>query len=230
MLVKGLQKTSAVDYPGNLACTIFLPACNFRCPFCYNKDLVLDPDKLETVNLDELFALLVKRKGLIDGVVITGGEPCLQKDLPEFIKKIKGLGLKVKLDTNGCFPEMLKLVLPYIDYVAMDIKGSKENYDKCAGVKVNMSKIQESIDLIKGFGVDYEFRLTLVSSLHSEKDLMAIASWLKGSKKFCLQQFQRDFDLLNESYKNTQLYTPDELNDFKKKLEPFFGKVEVRGL
>src|SRR3989338_1289419 len=189
--IKGLQKTSLVDFPSCLACTVFISTCNFRCGFCYNVDLVDDSNKLKEYTEEDILKFLEKRKNVLDGVCITGGEPALYDNLRGFISKIKSRGFKVKLDTNGARPDILKSLIDdgLLDYIAMDIKSSKEKYSKAAGIKVDIDKIQESINLIRDSGVDYEFRTTVVPDFFSEEDAKSIGEWLKGSKKYALQQF-----------------------------------------
>jgi len=228
---KGFQKTTLIDFPGKVACTFFLANCNFRCPFCYNASLVFD--KGTGFEMDETRALefLAERKGFLDGVCITGGEPLLHR-LEEFLKKVKALGLLVKLDTNGSRPEALKSLLAagLLDYVAMDIKASKKGYEKAAGTKVDLEKIGQSISLIRNSGVDYEFRCTVVPSLHNEKGLLEIGEWLKGSKRLFLQQFNSSVPLLDVSLQGTSPFSAEEMRHFAGSLKPFFGEVGLRGI
>lgn len=227
--IKGLQKTSLIDYPGKVCCAIFLGGCDFRCPFCYNIDLVLNPNKLPTIPEEEFLEFLKKRKKWLDGVCLGGGEPCIHQDLPEFIRKIKNLGFLVKLDTNGSKPEMLEKLLKekLLDYIAMDIKAPLEKYDKAAGVKADKKAIQKSIDLIRNSGVEYEFRSTILPRLHSKQDLLSIGKWLKGSKRFFIQQFRNE-KTLNPEFQKENVFKPEELNGFKEMLKPYFKEVEVR--
>ena len=170
MKILGFVKTSMVDYPGNIVSTIFLGGCNFRCPFCHNPDLA-DNKGIE-LDKEKIFSFLKKRNGLIDGVCVSGGEPTIYSDLPSFLKDIKALGLKVKLDTNGSHPEMLKSVIEdgLVDYVAMDVKSSFKHYDNASGVHVDMEKIKDSIDIIKSSNVEYEFRTTMVPRFVRRED------------------------------------------------------------
>ena len=192
--IKGLQKTSLVDYPGIVACTIFISSCNFRCPFCQNPDLVNDSKELKEISELRIMEFLLSRKGKIDGVCITGGEPTLYLHLKRLIKGIKMLGLKVKIDTNGANPAILQDLLDseLIDFVAMDIKSDKENYSKASGVKVDISKIERSVSLIMESYVDYEFRSTVVPDFFNEKIVRNIGKWLNGATKFSLQKLWRD--------------------------------------
>lgn len=189
MIIAGLQKVSLVDYDGCVATTIFTAGCNFRCPFCHNAVVVLG--KTDFYTEGEVMSHIRARIGLIDAVVISGGEPTIQPDLVEFIEKIKALGLKVKLDTNGTHPEVLKTLLNknLIDYVAMDIKNGLSNYNEISGRVVDTTKIQESINLLKTSSIDYEFRTTLVEGYHTEKDIHEIGKLIAGTKKYFLQKF-----------------------------------------
>jgi pyruvate formate lyase activating enzyme len=193
MKISGLQKVTLLDYPGSVACTIFTPGCNFRCPFCHNSPLVTDVGHAGNIPLDEFFALLDKRKGLLDGVCITGGEPTLQEGLAEFIAEIRKRGFKVKLDTNGYDPAKLKSLIDQglLDYVAMDIKNSKEKYPLTTGVKnLDFSKIEQSIALLKEDKVEYEFRTTAVAEFHTGEDFKGIAQMIKGCHKYFIQNFK----------------------------------------
>jgi len=226
--IKGLQKTSMVDYPPYLSCTVFISSCNFKCGFCYNVDLVNDSKELKEYSEDEILKFLVGRKNLLDGVCITGGEPTLYPGLKEFIVKIKEIGYKVKLDTNGTNPSILKELIKLVDYVAMDIKSSKEKYSLAAGCKVDLDKIQESIDLIKKSKVDYEFRTTVLPGFFDETDVISIGKWLKGSKKYALQQFAKKETTLDPKFMKIKSYDIKELNEFKEILKPYFDEVELR--
>lgn len=232
LVFKGIQKTTLIDFPGKLACTLFLPKCDFRCPFCYNKQLVLDQDTGIEITEKHMLKFLDERKGFLEGVCITGGEPLLHPGLLKFLEKLKGQGFLTKLDTNGSRPEALAKILgkKAVDYVAMDVKASKGNYDRAAGTKVNLKAIEESIGLIKEKAADYEFRTTVVPVLHSEKDILQIGNWLKGSKRFFLQGFNSDPPLLDEALQGSKAYGEEELQHFAEILKPFFGEVKVRGL
>lgn len=191
MEIIGFEKLSLVDYDGHTACTLFTGGCNFRCPFCHNGDLVLSPKSFEEYSEETVFSYLKKRQGLLDGVVITGGEPTMQSDLPEYIQKIKGFGYDVKLDTNGTNPKMLETLVKQglIDYVAMDIKSSQDGYGKAIGLKGFPTKVAESVEFLKTNVVDYEFRITLVAELITREDIEKMAKWLCGAKMMVLQHF-----------------------------------------
>lgn len=227
--IKAIQKTSLVDFPPHVACTIFVGGCNFRCSFCHNPDLIVQ-DTLPDMDTESLFDFLKKRKEVLSGVCITGGEPTIYgQDLKEFIIKLKELGYAVKLDTNGTNPEIVKEFIEeeLIDYVAMDIKASPESYEKVTKVKVDLSRIQNTIDILKDF--DHEFRTTAVPSLVTKEDLLKIGEWLKGSKRFYIQQFVSKVDLLDKDLENTEPYNIDRLAEFKEMLKPYFDEVKVRG-
>jgi len=230
LTIKGLHKTTLIDYPDKVACTIFLPRCNFRCGFCYNKDLVVDYDPMPTLSEEEVLGFLKDRKKWLDGVVFTGAEPTLHEELISFIPKVKELGYLVKVDTNGTNPDFLKELIDkkLVDYVAMDIKASLENYDKVTNVKVDIDKIKESVEILKNGSVDYEFRLTCVPGLHTKEDIGKIGELLKGSKKMCLQQFKHVGKMIDESLMNVKPFTKDELSGFKEVMEKYVDTVEVR--
>ena len=191
MKLHGLQKMTLLDFPGHVACTVFLGGCDFRCPFCHNFELV-DGTAPAVMDDTEFFAFLEKRHGLLDGVAITGGEPCLHPDLPDFIRKIREMGFSVKLDTNGYHPALLKELLDenLVDYVAMDIKNSPEHYAQTVGLKeLDLSPVRESVRLLMEGSVDYEFRTTVVDELHKEEDFRAMGKWIRGAKQYFLQPF-----------------------------------------
>lgn len=228
--IRGLQKTTLVDYPGKVACTVFLPDCNLRCPFCHNPALINDVESLPEVAEDEFFSFLESHGKWLDGVCITGGEPCLSPDLPVFLKKIRDKGFLVKLDTNGSLPDCLKPLFDdkLVDFVAMDIKASPERYSEAAGVRVNISRIQDSINLIRSSGVSYEFRTTVIPRLHSRDDLLEIGEWLKGSDVYVLQQFRGDFGTLDPLWAEEESYPREKFQGFKEMLNPYFKKVVLR--
>ena len=187
----GLQKMTLLDFPGLVACTVFLGGCDFRCPFCHNFELV-DGSAPAVMEEDELFAFLEKRRGLLDGVAITGGEPCLRPDLPELMRRIRSLGFAVKLDTNGTHPALLRAILDegLADYVAMDIKNRPEKYARTAGLeKIDLAPVRESARVLMDGAADYEFRTTVVDELHEASDFEAIGAWIAGAKQYFLQAF-----------------------------------------
>jgi len=188
--IQGLQKTSLIDYPGKIACVVFTYGCNFACPFCHNPQLVSGKPGLQ-ITSGEFFKFLNQRRGLLEGVVITGGEPTLHSDLCEFIINIKNLGFAIKLDTNGAKPQLLAKIIKkhLVDYIAMDIKASVENYNKSAGVDVDIDKILQSIKLIINSNIEHEFRSTLVPGLHNESEVKKMAQMIKHADKWILQEF-----------------------------------------
>jgi len=227
--IKGMQKTSLIDYPDKVSCVVFLGGCNFRCPYCQNPSLVEKHEDLPTLPEDGLFAFLEKRKNVLDGVVITGGEPTIWKDLPAFISRIKKMGLLVKLDTNGSNPMMLETLLKQrlVDFVAMDIKAPLAKYGTATNSPVDTAAIRRSVKAIRSGGTDYEFRTTVTPKLHTEEDVVAIGKELAGSKKYVLQQF-RAISTLDPAFRNEKPYPEERLKSIAKKLERFFDSVEVR--
>lgn len=230
MKISGLQKLTLLDYPGHIACTIFTNGCNYRCPFCQNASLVLRPMEQPEITEDELFSFLKKRVGILQGVCITGGEPTLHSDLIRLIQKIKQLGFFVKLDTNGSSPDMLdELITKHlIDYVAMDIKNSKEKYGITVGLQnFDITYIEKSADILMKGSLPYEFRTTLVKEFHNAEDLLSIGRWLSGSEKYFLQSFKDSGDLIQEGLHE---HTKQELLHFKELVSPYFKLVELRGV
>ena len=231
MEIGGLQKTTLIDFPGRIAATIFLCGCNFRCPWCYSSELVL-PEKIKNqpkITEKEFFGFLKSRKGLLEGVVICGGEPTINKDLPDFIKKIKNLGFSVKIDTNGSSPQMLKNLIDkkLIDYVAMDIKGPKEKYSQFIGTKLNIRKIQKSIDVLKQGKVDYEFRSTILPLVHKKEDIIEMAKWISGAKRYYLQNFRPE-KTLNPNFEKIKPYSQEFLLEIQEAISPFFENCQAR--
>ncbi len=193
MEIKGFIETSLIDWDGKIASVIFLPGCNFRCPFCHNSQLVQKPDELATVEWESVVAQLSRHRGWIDGVVVTGGEPTIHPELPSLLRAVKEMGLATKLDTNGYLPEVLRHLIDgrLVDYVAMDIKAAPdERYSRAAGVKVNLKLIEASVALLMASGVDYEFRTTVVPLFMKKSDVREIGKAVKGARKWALQQFK----------------------------------------
>ena len=189
MLIGGLQKLTLLDFPERVACTVFTYGCNLRCPYCHNASLVVD--KPNFIKEDEFFSFLNKRVGILDGVCVSGGEPLLNKDIGTFLKKIKDLGYKVKLDTNGTNPKLLEELINegLVDYVAMDVKNSLSKYVETVGTSVDVDEIAKSIKLLLSDKVDYEFRTTVVKNLHNEESIKELALMIKGAKRYFLQNF-----------------------------------------
>lgn len=229
MQIHGFNKTTLLDYPGHVAATIFTGNCNFRCPFCHNASLVLHPDSEPSYSSDEILAFLQKRKNVLSGLCITGGEPTLQSDLLDFIRKVKELGYLVKLDTNGYRPMVLRelLSLELIDMVAMDLKSSIEKYPVVAGVpSLDCSLIQKSVSLIMNSSIDYEFRTTVVKELHTPQDLVDLSYEIKGCKAYFLQPFQDSGDILKGSFSS---YSFEELNDMLSLIQKNIPNAQIRG-
>lgn len=229
MVISGFQKLTLLDYPSKTACLIFTQGCNFRCPFCHNKDLLCNGCDSK-FSEEEIFEYLDKRKGLIDGVCITGGEPLLQKDIEKFIFKIKDKGFLVKLDTNGSNPKRLKklLDLHLLDYIAMDIKNDFLTYDETSGVnKINIEKIKESIQIIENSNVEYEFRTTIVKQFHSLEKIESICKYLSPNARYYIQNY-KDCDTVLK--KGLTGFDKDELEDYKEKLNVTYPNVIIRGI
>ena len=225
----GLQKISLVDYEGKVACTLFTAGCNFRCPFCHNSDLVIYAKNVNYIPFDEILDYLNKRKGMLDAVVITGGEPTLMPDLKEKLYEIKKLGYKIKLDTNGTNPDIVKELvdLKLIDYVAMDIKNSYEAYSKTIGLEsYDSNKILESINYLLSGEVDYEFRTTLVKEFHSDEDIKNIAKMIQSAKRYYLQEFKNSDHCIESSLHEVPL---NDAMRFKSILLPYIKEVKLRG-
>ncbi len=231
MKLYGLQKMTLLDFPGHVACTVFTGGCNLRCPFCHNALLVTQLDDSSVIYDDEFFAFLQKRKGLLDGVCITGGEPLMQPDIEEFIIKIKQLGFKVKLDTNGCFLEKLKSLIEkdLLDAVAVDIKNSKEKYALTVGINnFDVLPIEQTVDfLLSQNKVDFEFRTTVCSPLHEIEDVEKIALWIKGTKHYYLQNFVDSGNLIGE---NITSLDKETLNKMLEKAQKIIPSAELRGV
>lgn len=229
--IKGFEKTSLIDYPPYTSSVIFIGGCNFRCKYCQNSDLVLKYKELPSLNEQEILKHLEEKKMWIDAVVITGGEPTLYNELIDFVRSIKKLGMKVKLDTNGTNPELMWDMMEegLLDYVAMDIKAPYESYENLTVFPVDMEKIKKSISLIKNSGVDYEFRTTPVPGLVNKEDVENIGKWLSGAKRYILQYFRVSHGILDKELENnTSSYTYEDLNQMAKTVEPFFEEVLVR--
>lgn len=234
-MISGLQRLTLLDYPGKIACTVFLGGCNFRCPFCHNGSLVVPGEISELMSEDEFFAFLDSRVGRLEGVCISGGEPTLTPNLADFVRKIKEKGFSVKLDTNGSRPEVLGSLIDenLLDYVAMDIKNSPENYGKTVGfnseLEVRNSKliesVRESAKILMEGRVDFEFRTTLCRELHSESDIEAIGKWLSGDEKFYLQSYRDEGDLLLGGF---SAYTEAERRELLKILQKYIPNASLR--
>jgi pyruvate formate lyase activating enzyme len=232
--IKGFIKASLLDWDGKIVSTLYVPGCNMRCPYCQNAELILNPKQYPTISKEEIKNFYLQRKDFLDGICLTGGEPCLYGDLAEFLEDFKEIGAQVKLDTNGTYPEKIRETIGknVVDYVAMDVKAplNFESYKKSSGIKDEklFSKVKESIRLIMNSKIDYEFRTTVVPSLHKEKDIVDIAKYLKGAKKYALQNFQ-NVNTLDKSFAEIEPYKREKLEKFAKKINPYINNVIIRG-
>jgi pyruvate formate lyase activating enzyme len=232
MKIYGFQKTTLLDYPEHVAATLFTGGCNFRCPFCQNAGLVCGFAESVCVPEEEVFAHLKKRQGILDGVCITGGEPTLQPDLEDFLRRVRDLGYQVKLDSNGYRPEVLRHLLEQglLDYVAMDIKASRDNYARVAGLQENFSIecIEESIALLQNSGIPYEFRTTAVKGLHTVAEFAEIGRWLAGSRAYFIQSYRDSAEVLNGA--GLESFSDAELTEMARLARNFIDRVELRGV
>lgn len=229
MLIHGLQKMTLLDFPGKVACTIFLGACDFRCPFCHNWELV-DGSAPAQMSDDELMDFLKKRTGVLEGVAITGGEPMINKDLPDLMRRIKALGFPVKVDTNGNHPEMLRQVIDegLVEYVAMDVKNSLDRYSATIGKECfDTTNVEESIQILLGSKIDYEFRTTVVAQLHDEDSFRGIGPMIEGAKHYYLQKFT-DRDTV--PFEGLCAPEDDEMRKYADIIRPYVPSVELRGV
>ncbi len=239
MRIGGLEKLTLIDYPGHLAAIVFTQGCNFRCHFCYNPQLVWprseSSDSIKEKGYlgwsqDDLFLFLAERKEKLNGVVITGGEPTLHPDLPDFIRQIKNLGYDVKLDSNGTNPDMLEYLIKekLIDYIAMDIKAPLDKYEQVVGAPVDLPRLEKSVRIIKESGLPYEFRSTLVPQLLNEEDIEAMGRLIEGARAWYLQDFKSDTELVNGSFRNKQAFTAVKMDDLAKIGQRFVPNCQVR--
>lgn len=231
MLLKGLQKLTLLDYPGKMACTVFSGGCNFKCPFCHNASLVLGErvQSTPTLEVEEFFAFLEKRKNILEGVCVSGGEPTLSPDILSFLNNIKELGFLVKLDSNGYRPDVLRAAIDggLVDYVAMDIKNSKEKYGMTVGIEnFDIAPIIESTQILMAGKVDFEFRTTLVRELHTEEDMHKIGEWLRGDEKYFIQTFKDSGDLILDKFSG---YDEKETEVLFNLLSHYVPNAQIRG-
>lgn len=230
MIVCGFQKLTLLDFPGRVAATVFTGGCNLRCPFCHNATLVTDTKETPILATDEVLAYLKKRQGILDGVCVTGGEPTLQVDLPDFLRRLKEMGYAVKLDTNGTSPEVLRRLIAehLVDYVAMDIKNCREKYGITAGkIPFDLSPIEESVKLLMSGGIPYEFRTTTVRGIHSAADFRAIGTWIAGAERYFLQGFVDSGSLIGGGF---EAFTPDEMKQFLAIVRQTVPNAQLRGI
>ena len=226
--IKGLEKFSPRDYPGIISATVFLGSCNFRCPYCHNAGLVLNPDDLPTFPMDYFIHFLDSRKDWLEGICITGGEPLLQPDLADFLSVLKERDLLVKLDTNGSFPSRLEDLIEknLVDSIAMDVKAPLENYEEVIGISVDINKIQRSIDIIKRSGKDYVFRTTAVPGLIDKTSIWEIGRMLDGARIFQLQPFS-PVNTLDPAFERVKPYKREQMQELGKSVEGFFSEVRI---
>ena len=231
MQICGLQKVTLIDFPGKVACTVFLGGCNFRCPWCYSKELVLPQNIALQPKISEkqFFDFLKTRQELLAGVVVCGGEPTIHKELPQFIKKIKKMNFLVKLDTNGSNPRALQRLLKdrLLDYVAMDVKAPQAKYREAAGVTIDGADIAKSIEILKASKIDFEFRTTVVPTIHTKEDIIQIAKWLSPAKKYYLQNFL-PIKTVSQAFEEKRPYSNEDLLDIQKAIVPLFEICEIR--
>ena len=229
MKIHGLQKMTLLDFPGRVACTVFFGGCDMRCPFCHNAEL-LDGSAPPVMDEEELLSFLKKRKGLLDGVAFTGGEPLLQKDLPELAGRIRELGYPVKLDTNGTHPDRLRKMIrnDLVQYVAMDIKNSPERYAETAGMNdIDIGPIRESVSILLEGITDYEFRTTTVAELHNDESFEQIGQWINGAKRYYLQRFT---DRETVPFEGLHAPTEEQMRHWAAIVRPYVPAVELRGV
>lgn len=230
MKIHGFQKTTLLDYPGHVAATVFVGGCNFRCPFCHNGMLVLEPEAQPEIPEEEVLSYLHKRRGILEGICVTGGEPTLQPDLEAFIRRIKGLGYLVKLDTNGGCPQILEQLLRegLLDYVAMDIKASPDNYAAAAGLKeINFDRIRQSICLLMESSISYEFRTTVVKGIHTLEEFEEIGRLLQGCRAYFLQGFRESEGMVGQG---CQAFSAREMEKMAELAGKYIDRVELRGV
>ena len=230
MRIHGLQKMTLLDYPGNVACTVFSGGCNMRCPFCHNAPLVTHLNDTPLIDENEVLSFLSTRKGLLDGVCFTGGEPLLQPDIASFIKKVRAFGYKIKLDTNGTFPDKLEELVGdgLIDYVAIDIKNTFEKYPETVGIKnFDVTPVKRSIDFLMKSDIEYEFRTTVVKEFHTVEDIEKIAEYIKGSKGYFLQNFTDSGDLIGD---NLHPHDKGTMYEMLEKVQKYVNISAIRGI
>lgn len=226
----GMNKTTLLDYPGHVAATLFTGGCNMRCPFCQNSVLVLAPQKQPEISGQDVLDFLRRRRGILEGVCITGGEPTLQNDLEDFIRRVRKMEYLIKLDTNGYRPRILRHLLEeeLLDYVAMDIKASKERYGIACGLaEVELNRIEESVELLKTSSIPYEFRTTVVKGIHSPEEFTAIGRWLQGSRAYYLQSFRDSGQVMQPGFAE---FERAELEEMRERAAQYVPRTELRGL
>lgn len=234
MIIKKIIETSLIDWEGKIVTTLYVPNCNFRCPFCYNYDLVLNPDIFENIPLDKIENFLLERKDFIDGICLSGGEPTLQPDLLIYLKEIKNQGFLIKLDTNGSNSEVLEQIIStkLVDYIAMDIKSSLDlgSYVQASGVKDKkwLERVKRSIKLIMKSDIDYEFRTTVVPVLHSEETILDLARYISGAKKYVLQKFLPYQNTLVTNFNKLKPYNDEKMQQLTDKVKRYVENCSYR--
>ena len=231
MDIRGLQKVSLLDFPGGICSTIFVGGCNLRCRFCYNRDLVLNSEAIPIITSGEIFNFLKLKSSLLDGVCISGGEPTFQEDLFDFIVEIKKLGLKVKLDTNGTKPEVIGKLLEedILDYIAVDVKGPFLKYSLIAGNNIDLSKLKETITLLKNSSVEHEFRTTVIPELLKEEDILSIAEEIVGCRRYVLQQFSPRSTIIDPALLSLRPYSRERVAEMARLCREYVEMVQLRG-
>ncbi len=229
MVISGLQKLTLLDYPTKIACTVFTENCNLRCPFCHNALLVTETNGNAHYTEEEIFEFLEKRKNVLEGVVVSGGEPLLQQDISQFLRKVKQLGYSVKLDTNGTFPQKLKQLVRenLVDYVALDVKNSKELYAKTVGTNIDVSAVEQTVEFLLQNNVDYEFRTTVVQGLHTAESIKSLAERIAGAKRYYLQMFVSSPNLIDGSCRAVSKQT---MQQFLQIAQQYVPSAEIRGV
>ncbi len=228
MKIGGFHKFSLIDYEGKISAIIFTQGCNFRCPFCHNPELVIPELFGNTISFDEIHKFLEKRRGIIDAVEFTGGEPLLQDDIAEKIMQIKEMGFLIKLDTNGSLPEILSVLTESVDYIAMDIKAPLEDYNEITKVNVDKTKLLESINIIKNRAKDYEFRTTLIKGFHDEERIQKMALLINGAKRYFLQKPRFSRNIVDPDFKLTGNFNDSELERLKEVITKYVKEVGIR--
>ena len=225
--IYGIQKLTLLDFPSKVACTLFTYGCNFRCPFCHNKSLVTDKCD-EPIAYQEIIDFLNSRKKMLDGICLTGGEPLINNEVAEFFKDVRKLGLLIKLDTNGSFPEKLNELINegLVDYVAMDIKNCKDKYNETCGVKVNIENIEKSVDIIMNSNLNYEFRTTIVSEFHDNESIEKLGQWIKGAKAYYLQNFVDNGNLVGKA----SGVSKEKMHEFLDIAKKYVPNSNIRGI
>ena len=231
MRISGLQKMTLLDYPGLVACTVFTGGCNLRCPVCHNASLVLPERAADETDEAEVFRFLEKRQGMLDGVAVTGGEPLLHADLPDFLRRVRALGYRIKLDTNGTFPDRLRAVVEegLVDRVAMDVKNAPLLYGKTVGLhRFDIAPVERSKDYLLEGHVEYEFRTTVVRGLHTAESLLAAARWIEGAREYYLQQYKDSGDVIRPDALGA--FTDDEMRGLLEKVRTVIPAAQLRGV